>query len=82
VQKLIDSLPEDKKDVASQVAENLEMLVKQATSEKPNRKWYSISAEGLVEASKYVKDFTGNIAGTIKSLGKAIWPDFLLPESK
>jgi hypothetical protein len=36
----------------------------------------------LLEASKYVKDFTGNIAGTIKNLGKSIWPDFLLPESK
>jgi len=49
------------------------MLVKQATSEKPNRKWYSVSAEGLLEASKWVKDFSGNIAGTVGQLEKLIW---------
>jgi len=80
--KLIESLPADKKDEAPKVAKNLELLVKEATSDKPDRKWYSVSAEGLLEASNYVKDFTGNIAGTIKSLGKAIWPDFHLPEPK
>jgi hypothetical protein len=41
-----------------------------------------VSAEGLLEASKWVKDFAGNIAGTIATLGKFIWPDFLLPVSK
>jgi hypothetical protein len=73
-------LPEEKKDEAPQVAENLEIMVKRATSEKPNRKWYSLSAEGLLEA--WVKDLTGNIGGTIKNLGNAIWPDFHMPESK
>jgi hypothetical protein len=82
VKKLIDSLPADKKDEAPEVAKNLERLVEEATSAKPNRRWYSVSAVGLLEASKYVKDFTGNIAGTLKNLGKAIWPDFLLPEAK
>jgi|GEM_PF-1159601 len=82
VKKLITNLPEDKKEKASEIAENLEMLVKQATSEKPNRKWYSVSADGLLEASKYVNEFAGNIGGTIKNLGKAIWPDFQLPETK
>jgi hypothetical protein len=55
------------------------MLVKQATSEKPNRKWYSLSAEGLLDAATWVKDFTGNIGGTILNLGKLLWPDFRLP---
>lgn len=79
VAELVAKLPADKKDEAPQVAENLEMLVKQATSDKPNRKWYSLSAEGLLEASAFVKNFTGNIAGTIGNLGKAIWGDFTLP---
>jgi hypothetical protein len=81
VRKLIDKLPADKQDEAPQVAEDLEMLVKQATSEKPNRKRYTFSAEGLLDASKWVKDFAGNISGPILSLGKAIWPDFKLPGS-
>lgn len=82
VKKLIEHLPVDKQEEAPQVAENLEMLTKQATSEKPNRKWYSVSAEGLLEASKWTKDMAGNIGETIKTLGKSLWPDFLLPGSK
>ena len=62
------------------MAENLAMLVKQATNPKPNRKWYSLSAEGLLEASKWVKDFTGDITGTVGKLGRLLWPDFSLPE--
>jgi hypothetical protein len=57
------------------------MLVKQATNKKPDRKWYSLSAEGLLEASKFVKDFSGNIAGTVGQLGKLLWPDFSLPKA-
>jgi len=81
VEALISHLPADKADEASQVAENLEMLVKQATSDKPNRKWYSVSAEGLLEASTWVKDFSGNIFGTVRQVGKLIWPDFSLPKA-
>jgi hypothetical protein len=58
---------------------NVEIIVKQATSEKPNRKWYSVSAEGLLDAAKWVKGFSGNIGGTILNLGKLLWPDFRLP---
>ncbi|WP_395733765.1 COR domain-containing protein [Prosthecobacter sp.] len=71
VQTLISRLPEDQKE---ETAGNLELLVKAATSEKPNRKWYSVSSDGLLEASKYVKDFTGNISGTLTHLGKLLWP--------
>jgi internalin A len=76
VKKLIESLPEEKKEEAPEVGENLELLVKSATSEKPNRRFYSVSAQGLLEASKWVKDFSGNIFGTIVNLGKNLWPDF------
>ena len=60
----------------------LKRLLEEATSEKPKRKWYSVLAEGLMDASKYVKDFTGNIAGTIGQLGKLFWPDFKLETAK
>jgi hypothetical protein len=81
VRDLIARLPAEKTDEAPQIVENLEMLVKQATSEKPNPKWYGVSAEGLLEAATWVQDFTGKIGGTLLNLGKAIWPDFKLPGS-
>jgi hypothetical protein len=79
VQQLLKVLPAEKQEEA---AGNLELAVKAATSAKPNRAWYSVSTKGLLEASTFVKDFSGNIAGTIKNLGKSLWPDFLLPESE
>ena len=77
VQQLLKALPAEKHE---EVAANLELAVRAATSATPNRRWYSVSAEGLIEASKDVKDFSENIAGTLKSLGRMLWPDFLLPE--
>jgi hypothetical protein len=79
VTSLIERLPDDRKEEA---ADNLEMLVKQATAARPNRSWYSVSADGLLDASNWVKDFAGNLAETIGALGKSIWPDFLPPERK
>jgi hypothetical protein len=66
---------------AAQTRENLETLVKEASRAEPRRKWYELSAEGLIEASKFVKDFTGNIAGTVGQVGRLLWPDFKLPEA-
>ncbi|MEO8120803.1 MAG: toll/interleukin-1 receptor domain-containing protein, partial [Rhodoferax sp.] len=80
VQQLIAELPEGQKDEAPQVAENFEMLVKQATSAKPNRKWYSVSSEGLLEAAGWVKNFSAEIGGTLNSLGATLGADFSLPE--
>ena len=74
VAQLIKALPAEKQDEAPQIVENLEMVVKQVTSAKPQRKWYSLSAEGLMEAATYVKDFGGNIAGALKGLESLVWP--------
>jgi internalin A len=81
VEELIKSLPDDKVDEAPEVAENLAMLVKQTTSGKPNQRWYSVSAEGLLEASKWTSDFIGNIAETVGKIGKLLWPDYELPSA-
>ena len=70
--QLIAALPADKQDKA---AGNLELAVKAATSAEPDREWYSVSTKGLLEASKWVKDYSGNIAGTITNLGKLLWPE-------
>jgi hypothetical protein len=77
VQELLALSPDEAR---RDIAENLELAVKAATSNTPNRRWYSVSAEGLLEASKFVKEFTGNIAATLKNLGKNLWPDFSLSE--
>lgn len=69
VAELLLKLPEEKREEA---AGNMELLTKAVTSTKLNRAWYSVSSEGLLEASKYVKDFTGNIAGTLGSLTKVL----------
>lgn len=71
VQALLSKLPEDKQ---SETTKDWEVMVKESTSATPRRKWYSLSAEGLLEASKYVKDFTGNIAGIVGRLTKLLWP--------
>lgn len=81
VEQLLKKLPADKNDEATQIAENFSVVVKQATSGRPNRAWYSVSAEGLLEASKWVKDFTGNIIGTLGQLGRLLWPDFKLRDA-
>lgn len=81
VEEIINNLPDDKTDEAPQVADNLEMLIKHATSAKPNPRWYEVSAEGLLEASEWTKDFAGNIVGTIGQLKKLIWPDYSPPNA-
>jgi hypothetical protein len=43
------SLPEEK---AAKVAEDLGKLVDEATKSKPNKKWYSVSVKGLINAAK------------------------------
>ncbi|MEC5213847.1 hypothetical protein RCH06_002402, partial [Polaromonas sp. CG_9.5] len=68
VAQIIAALPEDKKDKAAEVADNLEVVVKEVTSAKPRRKWYSLGAAGLLEAASYVKDFGGNITEVLKNL--------------
>lgn len=73
VRLLISQLPEETKaETVSKIEKNLKVLVEEATSQTPDRAWYEVSTKGLLEASKSVKDFTGNIAGTLKNLGKLV----------
>ena len=79
VEKLIRGLPSEQAEVAEKASKSLQRLVDTATEKNPDREWFSLSAKGLLEASKFVKDFTGNITGTIGQLGKVFWPDYKLP---
>lgn len=69
---ILAALPEAKKGEVAHVTENLELLVKQANSDNPNKTWYGVSAAGLLEAASWVKNYSGNIGETIDKLGKLI----------
>lgn len=49
VSKIVEHLP---KDEAQDVAEDLGTLIDQATREKPKRKWWSVSIDGLSKAAE------------------------------
>jgi hypothetical protein len=50
---------------ARQVAQDLETLTTEATSGKPRKKWYELSAEGLKEAAETVGEIATPVLGTI-----------------
>jgi hypothetical protein len=74
--KLFAALSDDQQ---KKVAKNLDLAVKAVAEEEPDRDWYDVSTKGLLEASKFVTDYSGNIAETAANLGKCFWPDFQLP---
>jgi hypothetical protein len=51
VEKMVADMPEEK---AKEVSRDLQTLVTEATSDKPRRKWYTLSGEGLIEAARAV----------------------------
>jgi len=63
-----------------EVKRQLELAVQTATSKAPNRHWYSLSASGLLEASKFITSLHGELASHLATLGKWLWPDFQLPK--
>jgi hypothetical protein len=57
------------KDQAEEVAEDMKVLVEQATREKPNPKWYNVSIEGLIAAAQNL----GNVGEPVIELaGKVL----------
>ncbi len=58
VSKIIEALP---KETAREVKQDLDTLKSEATSKIPRKKWYELSAEGLIKA-----------ATTIGTIGKPI----------
>lgn len=62
VAKLAAQLPAEK---AEEVSKDIQALTAEATSKEPRRKWYELSADGLVEAAKAVKDMAAPIATAV-----------------
>lgn len=65
VKEMIQRLPEMQQ---KQAAQDVQTLTDEALSEKPRRKWYELSAEGLIEAAKTV----GEIATPVITAAKAV----------
>jgi internalin A len=74
--ELISGPPEEKQQFKMMVADRLKELTEGVTSGTPDRAWYSVSSKGLLEAARFVKDFSGEIGGTLKNLATSFWPDF------
>lgn len=65
VKEMIQRLPETQQ---KQAAQDLQTLTDEALSKEPRRKWYELSAEGLIEAAKTV----GEIAGPVITAAQAV----------
>ncbi|MCI5121980.1 MAG: hypothetical protein D3908_12470 [Candidatus Electrothrix sp. AUS4] len=65
VEQMLPQLPEEKKE---EVAQDLESLVKEATKDAPRKKWYELSAEGLIEAAKACAGMAAPVTATVKSI--------------
>lgn len=65
VAELAKQLPPEK---AEEAARDLEALTKEAVSPQPRRKWYELSAEGLIEAATTVAQIGTPIAATVKTI--------------
>ncbi len=65
VTEMVKLLPEEKQ---REVAQDLKTLTDEATSESPRKKWYELSAEGLIEAAQAV----GEVATPVITATKAV----------
>lgn len=65
VEGMVEHLPPKK---AEEVARDLETLTDEAISGKPRRKWYELSAEGLIDAAKAVGEAAEPVIKTVKRI--------------
>src|SRR5207249_4695140 len=65
VEQLVQKVPAD---VQEKAAKNLDVLTKEATSKKPDRAWYELSATGLLEAAKTVAELAAPITTAVKAV--------------
>lgn len=53
---------------ARDAAKDLEALTTEAVSESPRKRWYDLSAEGLLEAAKTVGEMAAPVVTCVKAL--------------
>jgi len=65
VAEMSKNLPADRQ---IEVSKDLETLSSEAISQAPRRKWYDLSAEGLLEAAKAVGEIAAPVVTTVKTI--------------
>ncbi|HYI09054.1 MAG TPA: hypothetical protein VEK57_08270 [Thermoanaerobaculia bacterium] len=70
VEELTASLPPKE---AQKVKDDLAELEKQAKSDEPRRRWFDVSAEGLVDAAKAVAGLVDPISTSVAALAKLLF---------
>lgn len=65
VAELVRQLPPDKREEA---ARDLEALTTEAAAKAPRRAWYSLSAQGLLDAAKAVAGMAGPVGTAVKAV--------------
>lgn len=65
VAEMCNHLPQDK---AREAVRDLETLTNEAVSEKPRRRWYELSAKGLIEAAKVAGQVAAPVIAIVNSL--------------
>ncbi len=67
-QQIIELSKQLPSDQARQVASDLESFTNEITSPTPRRKWYELSASGLIDAAKTVATMAAPIATTVTAI--------------
>ena len=57
-----------------EVGQDLSSFVAEVTKESPRRKWYELSAEGLIEAAKACAGMASPIIATVQEVLKLLSP--------
>jgi hypothetical protein len=65
VAEMAKKLPAEKQ---IEVSKDLETLSAEAISQSPRRKWYELSADGLLEAAKAVGEIAAPVVTTVKTV--------------
>ena len=69
VAKIADKLPPDK---AEEAAQDLETITKEASKEKPTKRYWEISGKGLIEAAKTVGTIGTTAIGLVERIMKLL----------
>jgi hypothetical protein len=65
IEEMAKLLPEGKQ---KEVSQDLSSFVAEATKEAPRKKWYELSAEGLIEAAKACAGMASPVIATVKDV--------------
>lgn len=69
IENIVKNMPNDK---AKEITEDLQTFVNEASKKQPRRKWYEMSAEGLIDAAKTIGTIGKPVIETVQSISKLL----------